>query len=130
MDPVLDVVCFVIGTGSFALITSLLLVLVFLPDVLNAIPFSRSELSRLQKRIEALEDAKQQRAGKDRLAADAQRWANIRSAVIRLDAQSRPGLPMGDDDIEGLALQVLEHAARKSGRTHNSSALPGAVNAS
>lgn len=66
----------------------------------------------------------------DRLTPDAQRWANIRDTVIRLDAQTRPGLPMGDDDIEGLVLQILEHAARKSGRTHNTSALPGAINAS
>jgi hypothetical protein len=65
-----------------------------------------------------------------RLTADAQRWAMIRDTVIRLDAESRPGLPMGDDDIEGLVLQLLEHAARKSGRTHSSSALPGAINAS
>ena len=64
-------------------------------------------------------------AESDRLAADAQRWAMIRDTVIRLDAQARPGLPMGDDDIEGLVLQILEHAARKSGRTHSSSALPG-----
>ena len=62
---------------------------------------------------------------RDRLAADAQRWTMIRDTVIRLDAQARPGLPMGDDDIEGLVLQILEHAAKKSGRTHSSSALPG-----
>lgn len=60
----------------------------------------------------------------DRLTADAQRWANIRSTVTRLDAESRPGLPMGDDDIEGLVLQILEHAARKHGGARNSSALP------
>jgi hypothetical protein len=72
--------------------------------------------------IETVEQLQEQR---DRLAADAQRWAMIRDTVIRLDAQARPGLPMGDDDIEGLVLQILEHAARKSGRTHSSSALPG-----
>ena len=64
-------------------------------------------------------------AESDRLTADAQRWAMIRDTVTRLDAQARPGLPMGDDDIEGLVLQLLEHAARKSGRSHSSSALPG-----
>ena len=60
----------------------------------------------------------------DRLTADAQRWANVRSTVTRLDAGSRRGLPMGDDDIEGLVLQILEHAARKHGGTRKSSAIP------
>ena len=52
-------------------------------------------------------------AERDRLAADAQRWAMIRDTVIRLDAESRPGLPMGDDDIEQVVLRVLERTARK-----------------
>lgn len=50
---------------------------------------------------------------RDRLAAAAQRWAMIRDTVTRLDAESRPGPPMGDDDIEGLVLQILEHATRR-----------------
>jgi len=47
------------------------------------------------------------------LTADAQRWAMIRDTVIRLDAIARPGLPMGDDDIEQVVLRVLERTARK-----------------
>ena len=53
------------------------------------------------------------RAEVARLTADAQRWAMIRDTVTRLDAESRPGLPMGDDDIEQVVLRVLERTARK-----------------
>jgi len=65
---------------------------------------------------------------RDRLTTDAQRWANIRSTVIRLDAEARPGAAMGDDDIEDVVRRVLEHAARKTKRLTN--ALPGVPNAS
>ena len=52
-------------------------------------------------------------AERDRLAADAQRWAMIRDTVTRLDAVARPGLPMGDDDIEQVVLRVLQRAGKR-----------------
>ncbi|NBR68552.1 MAG: hypothetical protein EBT79_15000 [Actinobacteria bacterium] len=47
-------------------------------------------------------------------AIDAQRWATIRAAVLRLDAAARPGPAMGDDDIEQVVLRVLERAGRRA----------------
>ena len=67
----------------------------------------RAEVARLTAALAAAQ------AERDRLAADAQRWAMIRDTVTRLDAESRPGLPMGDDDIEQVVLRVLERTARK-----------------
>lgn len=64
-----------------------------------------------------------------RLTRDAQQWSIIRDTVIRLDAETRPGLPMGDDDIVGVVLRVLEHAARNKPQ-RNTNAIPGALDAS
>lgn len=64
-----------------------------------------------------------------RLTADAQRWAMIRDTVTRLDAESRPGLPMGDDDIEQMVLRALEREA-KTGPYLIGRAYTGVFNAS
>jgi len=47
-------------------------------------------------------------------AIDAQRWAMIRAAVLRLDAVARPGAAMADDDVEQVVLRVLERAGRRT----------------